>query len=139
MNQLISILLATSIVACPLLCKGGAACCAKERSNGAPACCDACHKTNSDRSADRESVPSDPNSRTPRECGGCICGGAVVQDSALQQLVLDGCNWIALPAVHQSIAVAVVMPPAAVSWALLPDDGMNPGRAMRCLIMSYLC
>jgi hypothetical protein len=138
-NQLLSILLATSIVACPLLCRGGAACCDNKRSHDTHACCNECHKSECSHSADRQSVPRNHNSRTPVEYGGCICGGAVVEDSALQHLVLEGYSWIALPAVDQLVAVVSDLQQVTISRTPLPDDSMNPGRALRCLMMSYLC
>ena len=138
-NQLLSILLATSIVACPLLCRGGAACCDKVRSDSTNACCDECHRSEISHSANHDSVPRDHDSSTPCECDGCICGGAVVEDSALQQLVLEGSSWILLPVSNQLLAVASDLNQAAISGTPLPDDGINPGRALRCLMMSYLC
>ena len=138
-SNLLSNLLAISIVACPFLCKGGAACCDNERSHAAHACCDACHKADAAHSAHHDSVPCDHNSRSPNECGDCICEGAVAEDSALQHLVFENFNWIALPAADQVIAVVSDLQQDAVSWTPLPDDGMNPGRALRCLMMSYLC
>ena len=138
-QQLVSALLATSILACPLFCKGGASC---DVADGAPvvlSCCNECHKEETTHSPIHEPVPTDPNSEAPEKCCSCICGGAVVEDTLLQGLHLDASNWVALPAAEQFIAVIFEPQQGGNSWAPLPDDGMNPGRAIRCLMMSFLC
>jgi hypothetical protein len=63
----------------------------------------------------------------------------VVEDSALQHLVLDGSSGILLAVPNQIVAVASDLNQDAISRTPLPDDGLNPGRALRCLMMSYLC
>jgi hypothetical protein len=38
------------------------------------------------------------------------------------------------------VPVVISAPHLALrTWASLPDDDMNPGRAKRCLLMSFLC
>lgn len=63
----------------------------------------------------------------------------MIEASGPQHLVLDVSSWISLPDVAQLVAVASDLQQVAISRAPLPDDGMNPGRARRCLMMSYLC
>jgi hypothetical protein len=52
---------------------------------------------------------------------------------------VDSGSWTALPHVDQILAVVADLQTNTGPGALMPDDGINPGRAMRCLMMSYLC
>jgi hypothetical protein len=44
-----------------------------------------------------------------------------------------------IPTVDQGLAIVSNVEQTTASWAILPDDGMNLGRVMRCWMMSYLC
>lgn len=138
MNQVFSILLATSIVACPLFCKVGRPCCGTDYTDVAQSCCDRCHQADAANSANQSSVPADRNSRAPENCGGCICCGAVI-DGASLQLQMEFSDWVVVLATEQFIAAVSKTQLEADSWMPLPDDGMNPGRAMRNRMMSLLC
>jgi hypothetical protein len=138
-REICSIVLALNIVACPLICKGSSGCCNGDHSNVASGCCDACHGPENREARTHEPVPRDDNSRGPADCSGCICGGAVIEDSALQHLVLESYLWIAPAADTQLVDVISDGPRDWDSGRPLPDDGTNPGRAMRCLMMSFLC
>lgn len=61
-----------------------------------------------------------------------------MEDSLLQHFDF-GCTLFALPATHLDAVVLDFSPTAVDSLTLLPDDGTNPGRAKRCLLMSFLC
>jgi hypothetical protein len=137
-NQVFSILLATSIVACPLFCKGGRSCCGTDYTDVAQSCCDRCHQVEAANSANQNSVPADRNSRAPENCGGCICGGAVVEGVSLP-LQMEFSDWIVVSVTEQFIAAVSKTQQEAVSWMPFSDDGMNPGRAMRNRMMSLLC
>lgn len=134
----LSILLAAYILACPILCGADVVCCGEDSSCDVVAsCCDSCREGESP--LEHESVPSESNPPSPGECGGCICGGAVVEVSAFQHVLLDGLNLIAIPFVDPVSSVVTDIRRTTASWANMPDDGMNLGRAMRCQMMSYLC
>jgi hypothetical protein len=136
-HRLLSILLAAGIVACPLLCKGGSCCFSDEHSAAKRGCCSACCKSKDSQPADQTPVPSDPT-HSPAQYGGCICGGAVIEDAATHHLELTDCTWIA-PLVSQHDAALFNPLQHAQFSVLLPDDGKNQGRARRCLMSSYLC
>jgi hypothetical protein len=135
---LLSILLALGIVACPLLCGRGAVCCRAEHTHDAQACCAACRQAESTRGDDRDSMPQDHDSRSGK-CSGCICGGALVEDASSQDFVVNDLNWIAIPPVAPLRCEPSDLHTMFNPRGPLPDDDMNPGRAMRCLMMSYLC
>jgi hypothetical protein len=138
-KQVLSILLATSIVACPVLCGRGAACCGTVRASGVHACCEACRDVESNGGGERDSAPSHQDSGAPKQCNGCICGGAVVDDVSAQNLVVTNDHWIAIPTAFQLLSAASDLRPMPNPKGPLPDDDMNPGRAMRCIMSSYLC
>ena len=138
-SQILSILLATSIVACPLLCNAGNVCCSKGSSASGQACCEGCHEADPSSSGNYDPAPVGDQSRTPDDYCHCICGGAVIEDNGLQDLKLHLSNWIIVPVAAQFVAEVIRPQQGNVSWTLLPDDGMNPGRALRCRMMSFLC
>ncbi len=133
-QQFLNILLATSIFACPFFCKGGAVCCHGDKAAATHRCCEACHDSQPEQSDDQGSLPSPSSDVTD----GCICGGAVIETSAVQLLDLDVSVFVALveTAGHNDL---VVQREHVRSTPFLPDDDMNTGRAMRCLMMSFLC
>jgi hypothetical protein len=130
-HRALNILLAVGIFTCPLVCRGGGRCCGNEHATLEHVCCEECGANpahpDRDRGDNRESEPSD--------CCQCICGGAVVEITMLQ-LDLDVCEWIT-PVPIQALD-PTIEPPFEFVGAL-PDDDMNPGRALRCRIMSFLC
>jgi hypothetical protein len=52
---------------------------------------------------------------------------------------LDAPNDITLPAAELPISVTAKSEQDLATWALLPDDDNNAGRALRCRMMSFLC
>jgi hypothetical protein len=135
-HHLLSILLASGIVACPLLCKGGSCCFNNAHSAAKRGCCSACCKSEDSQPADHKSIPND-RSHAPAHYGGCICAGAVIEDAASQHVALTDCTWMVPPASQHAISFNTL--PNARFSVLLPDDGRNQGRAMRCMMSSYLC
>ncbi len=133
-QQFLNILLATSIFACPFFCKGGAVCCEGHKVAALHRCCEACHDSQPEQSD--ESVPA-PSPRSDMT-GGCICGGAVIETFAVQLLDLDTSIFVA-PVETAGRNELVVQREHVRSTAFLPDDDMNTGRAMRGLMMSFLC
>jgi hypothetical protein len=137
-GRALSILLAGYIFACPVLCRADVLCCGEDSSRVVEtSCCDSCHESESP--TEHESVPSEPTSPSPVECGGCICGGAVVEVSTSQHVHLDALNLIAILFADQDNSLVADIRRTTASWATIPDDGINLGRAMRCQLMSYLC
>jgi hypothetical protein len=62
----------------------------------------------------------------------------VIEGSGLTTVQLDALYCVAIPPAMDGAQV-VGLHPVVVSWRLLPDDGANLGRAMRCRMMSLLC
>jgi hypothetical protein len=137
-NQVLSILLATSIIACPVYCRTGESCCAAI-ADSTHRCCDGHHNGESSHSPNRDSSPADHGSGLPEKYCQCICGGAVVDDTSMQNVHWDAPNLITLLAAEMSVAVAAKPQHEIASLALLSDNGANPGRALRCRMMSFLC
>jgi hypothetical protein len=63
----------------------------------------------------------------------------VLESRVLQYLDVAGDDWTALPSVHQLLVLIADLGQQAEFWEILPDDGVNLGRAMRCRMMSLLC
>jgi hypothetical protein len=137
-KHLLSILLVIGIVACPLLCGRGVGCCGAERACDVHACCAACHQAESDGGGDRNSAPSGHQSGS-EQCNGCICGGAVIEVSTSQYLVDAASIAIVSPTAVRLVDATSVLHQSLNRRASLPDDDMNPGRALRCQMSSYLC
>jgi hypothetical protein len=133
-----SILLAINLFVCPVFCQAGDDRCVGQEAAAEPHCCDACREQTI-TPASNSSFPSDPDSPEQDTCCQCICGGAVVENSALEFLDLGVTSWTALPDAEVSRVVVSELHHAVRSWTPLPDDDMNPGRAKRCLMMSFLC
>jgi len=136
-KQSVSVLLATSVFACPLICYSGHA---VARAGGKPVASCCCHSAANAPPAGDHSRGNPSRSQGPK-CG-CqgICGGAVVENDTAHNLTLDT-TW--------SLPVAVIAPLllarleetrfnrfCATPW---PDDGMNRGRALCCLYCTFLC
>jgi hypothetical protein len=133
-HRALNILLAVSIFACPLVCRGGGQCCGNEHAMLENVCCERCEanpaRQHRDRNDDRESGPDD--------CCQCICGGAVVE-AGTTSLILDEPSWIWTSVADLFHSTVTVPQFEVVNGQFLSDDGMNPGRAMRFRIMSLLC
>ncbi len=134
-NQALSILLALHIVACPFICQGGGEYCAEPEAAAEEHCCHACCAKGS--AAEHKPAPPAPSEGECR-CK-CMCTGAVVEQNSAHELDLDLTCWEFLPAKQCLASGSFAGCPARNCRALLPDDGENQGRAMRCLMMSYLC
>jgi hypothetical protein len=125
-------LIAVNLFACPFFCGAKSV-----EFDGEPAVqhccrCNKCAQKNS------EQAPNQPCEDSQLGCQ-CICGGAVVDDAAVQ---IDGCEWhvsapLTLFRVEQTSASPLVS--HAYFTGFQPDDGMNKGRAMRQLFMSLIC
>jgi hypothetical protein len=63
----------------------------------------------------------------------------VIESSSLLQLTVDAGPWFVLPQTLQLGASAAVTNGDALSSTVHFHNGINPGRALRCLIMSFLC
>jgi hypothetical protein len=130
------VVLVLSILACPLICRGGLCECDGERAPAVHSCCDGCHRAGESTLPDEPSDPRDDNAL----CGGCICNGAVIENSSLHLLFVDGCCEWSASSPYAVVAEIVTNLHRIATWkSHLPDDDMNPGRALRCRMMSYLC
>jgi hypothetical protein len=135
-NQLLSIVLASNILACPYLCGGGDLGCIARHDAGPRDCCH-----------DGPAAPGDTDHSGPREqhqhpagtCCQCICAGAVVNDSGSHDLHLCLSHWSSLLSVEPFLAAG--LPGQLTDEFVNPpyNDGMNPGRALRHRLMSLLC
>jgi hypothetical protein len=134
LNRTLNILVAACIFACPLVCRDGGQCCGIEHAAQKHACCEGCGANPAHNDRDR----GDNREHGSDDCYECICGGAVVEITTLH-LYLDVCEWIT-PSAAVEIPVDISEPQHDFAGTLLlPDDDMNPGRALRCRIMSFLC
>jgi hypothetical protein len=134
-SRALNILLAVGIFACPLVCRGRGQCCGNEHTTLEHACCESCGTNPGHHDRDR----SDNGESDSDDCCQCICGGAVVEVEH-QQLHLDECAWITPSASAIHVVAAIVEPQLDfICTPALPNDDMNPGRAMRCRLMSFLC
>jgi hypothetical protein len=138
LKQSLSILLAATIVTCPVVCRAGGACCADEQATHEKACCAACHDTDSSGPANHEQGRGDQQSPAPNDRCQCICGGAVFQLTT-PDLNLGAGEWVSTLVAEQFQAAISVPQLDSVNGSPSPDDAMNLGRAMRCRIMSLLC
>jgi hypothetical protein len=136
LRHTLSLLLVASIAACPFVCtlSGGPAKAAGKASHG---CCDCCH----DEQSPEPMTPGDSQQCPTKShtCCQCICGGAVFEVDGTPDCGVDTSLWATLPGEGVQMVTAAV---AAEHWSidqLQPDDGANVGRAMRCLLMSFLC
>ena len=138
LHRALSILLAATIVTCPVVCRAGGACCDNQQATHERPCCDTCRDSGSKNLAHHERDRDDQQSPTPNDRCQCICGGAVFQLATLD-LNLDAVAWESTSVIAQFQAAISEPQLDAVNVPPVPDDGMNPGRAMRCRIMSFLC
>jgi hypothetical protein len=130
LSHALSLILATTTFACPFLCGEAISFVARD---DAEATCKCCCSHN---------VPKQSDETPDEDCGEscqCVCGGAVVDHAASH---IDGCDLSALSMqividVHASSQTSARM--IAERAKREPLDGMNCGRAMRCLFESYLC
>ena len=100
LKQSLSILLAATIVTCPVVCRAGGACCANEQATHEKACCDACRHADRSSSAHHEREGGDQQSPAPNDACQCICGGAVFQLATLD-LNLDAGEWVSTSVAEQ--------------------------------------
>jgi hypothetical protein len=134
-RRLLSIALAATVLSCPLFCRMGAACCATGAT--AKAGCDRCHEHDADAPADQSRRP-DSQDKSQGNCQ-CICGGAVIEFDASHVIALDVISWIALPIDERPVTAPASTGQGQAAGIHRLGDDMNPGRALRCLFMSYLC
>jgi hypothetical protein len=139
LSRVISVYLATALVACPYFCKQGSASPETERVEAHNCCgCAHAHHT-SPANAEFPEVPDQPREHSGSSCQ-CICGGAVEEDAPAIDFGFDA-GWtvpaLLVPAYvaqteGESLHRSLTAPP--------PDEGgMSPGRALRCRLMSFLC
>ena len=134
MRRVASLLLAVAIFGCPLVCAwghaGGGKAAQWERGG-----CSCCHHEDA-LPSEGSDCPSQPGSDSPCQC---VCGGAVLGDTAQFDVGLD-VDW-SLPVVVADGGVVLAVAVENNSWiaAPWPDVGMNRGRWMCCLFCTYLC
>jgi hypothetical protein len=128
LTRLIPLALAINLFACPLICRAA-------HSFGAPQStaesCGCCHHS-------KDSAPTGQSGGRKAGCQ-CICGGAVMDHGTLPTYAIDADHWALLPAMTVGEMSAPECLQSSAHPTFLIDDGMNVGRAMRCLYMTFLC
>jgi len=125
-------LIAVNLFACPLFCGAKLVEVSGEPVVQRCCCCSKCAQEDSGQ------VPSHPCEDSELGCQ-CICGGAVVDDAAVQ---IDASEWhVSVPLTLFCIEQPTASPLVSHTYfaGFRPDDGMNKGRAMRQLFMSLIC
>lgn len=127
-SRLLSLLLATTVFACPFVCRAGEAVALPGKKADACSCCH--HGSEQDSSVPDETPISDCQ---------CVCAGAVVDQAATNHYDFD----------MQESAMLIVVDLHASSQASAraisaraerePPGGMNCGRAICCLFETFLC
>ena len=134
-KTLLSIALATTIFACPLLCRTSASVRVTAASPGG--CCSCCHSHQEQSPADN--APPSNQDKGSSGCCQCICGGALLDVDGSHVAGVDVTFWAPVAIVEPLAAQAIAARLNASGGALQRSDGMNPGRALRCLFMTFLC
>jgi hypothetical protein len=134
LRPIVVLLIVLGIVACPLICRVGWLC-GNDRATTTQVCCNRCHSD----SAESDTQPNAPGTPAPEGGCQCICGGAVVSDDSQPDLRIGVTDWIILPDAHTNSDQLLDSPEAGVYRVPFPQGGDNPGRALRCLMLSFLC
>lgn len=127
LSRLLSLLLATTVFACPFLCRAGEADAPSEEKVDA---CSCCHH--------EEPTGDDSGESSDTGCQ-CVCAGAVVEHAASNYFdfnLQDSVMQFVVDVYASSQKSAETISERA---ELEPLDGMNCGRAMRCLYETFLC
>ena len=135
LRGILSILLSTTILACPFVCRVGVDAGANGAASTRPACCHCHHAT---ESSDGDSTPSDSERHNCPECQ-CVCGGAVIKHAVLVDARPDVKYPATLPIVAQLDAPSLNGQLVGRSEAPPPTGSANPGRMLCCLYNAYLC
>lgn len=136
LSRLVPLTLVAAVLHCPIMCGHTPA--ASEQREQAPSCCGCCPHGERPTSPEQGPTPSD-DSQHDTVVGQCICNGAVVEHVTVVPLGLDLEFWTPVPVTALLVAPASRAILSSLHAANQPNDGMNPGRAMRCQFMSYLC
>ncbi len=133
LNRSISILVATALLACPLICGAGSLVVADAEMQ--PARCSCCHQSEvPTKSQQQNERPNDSEG-----CCQCVCGGAVFEHVPQQHVELDFGVWTTPATAKLPLTLTLAHQNDAARALLKPDDGMNPGRRRCCLFMTFLC
>ena len=130
----LSILLATTILACPFVCRAGGASEADGAASARATCFHCHHAAEPD---DGHSSPSSPDRHNGPECQ-CVCSGAVVKHTVPFDARPDVIYPASLPVVAQLVAPLLNGQLAGHFEAPPPTGSANPGRTLCCLYSSYL-
>ena len=134
-QSLLTTFVAASIFACPLLCKLGSGCCGEHCAVAAQkSCCRDCPS----QTKDEHSAPTTPSDRSPEKCRQCVCGGALLEKSSLADIQLESHWSLPAPILYAAVASAGQSRFELYSMPLRPEDGVNPGRALCQLFMTFL-
>jgi hypothetical protein len=129
----LSILLATTILACPFVCRAGA----DSSADGASINSTCCHRHHGSESKGDQSTPSNSENHDGPECQ-CVCSGAVVKyakpfdarPEVIYPATLPVVALLGAPSFNGLLAGRFEAPP--------PTGSANPGRALCCLYNTYL-
>lgn len=139
LSRAISVLLATTIVACPCFCKWGGARPSSDRAE-VHSCCCCSHSPPPSHSAGEHPTVPDPAGKHSGECCQCICGGAVVEDAPALDIGFDASWAVPPPSVVSNFVQTQGELFRHIAAEPPPDvGGMNPGRVLCCRYMSFLC
>jgi hypothetical protein len=127
--------LIAAVLLCPFMC--GPAQVVRADDDSTPSCCGCCHHGEESSPAEGGSEPSEPSEHGNAFCN-CICNGAVIDHAVFPPMGVDLNCWSLVPAAVPLVAVTYGQL-SLYQTSCQPDDGMNPGRAMRCLFMTYVC
>jgi hypothetical protein len=136
LTRLLSVLLAAAVLVCPLVCVGADSRCEKEPVTASGCCCKHCHSKESSAPGN-DTCPGDH--RPAEKCCQGVCGGAVIEKRDAQTVTIEFTAFLA-PAIVAVSSLEFSEPCTnTAAQVLLPDDGHNPGRVLRCLWQSFLC
>ena len=129
-RQTLSILLATALSGCPLICSARSTGDGVARGGGQ--CCGGC-----DAPTDEDSGPAPDSNGDSGEACECLCRGAIVDDA--QQVDLDtSCSFPLADVAPRALGACLIQSEYRITgpW---PDGGINVGRALCCLYSTLLC
>jgi hypothetical protein len=128
LSRLLSLLLATTVFVCPFVCRAGEAVALPgEKADVCPCCC---------HEGDQES--DGPDEKPISDCQ-CVCGGAVVDHAAANHYDFDLQESATLIVVDLQTSSQASAKSISERAEREPLEGMNCGRAMRCLFETFLC
>lgn len=129
------LVLAATIVVCPLLCWSRAPGCSAQ-AVAKSCCCGDCGR-NASAPANSCDPRPEPGDEPAKSCQ-CVCGGAIVEEQSAATDASAPSQDLLTPTVL-SASAALEPLPRWLAHPPLSDGGENLGRSLRCLHQSLLC